>query len=658
MRQLTLFLSSLLLLVSFGASNASNVAIGNCIVIVEQNNVTNSNVVATDIGCPQDPNTAIRVKYFWLDSASFSLLNQGYTDFGIDKLVGSNPFIINTPANLSFSELIKRFGTYADSSSAFDGEFITVSTHHGGGNRKKHNTDEIDFEPGKNTRQFEIAFPPGKRPRIYDANDLIYIADPNLIKELYNSSEWPIGFHKAYRSSWGYAGFTTNTDDIQKIISSNDLRQFQEHLDDPVFPIETYYESVIWRQLKKSDIEDYYRKARQVAKEIDREGYSNFTFSMGTHKYTGDEVGNLSDQDNIYTITYQLNLRAFRNNFSVISALYYTRDHFPSDFMKLYGFMESHVGDEEFGWNFVSIPRKPYVLVAVVENIGGAGALYDLKEFRATKSISAKLRDAKSEEMGAPFSIEYIPQKFRSGDTIVLPLKIELRDYTYVGRQDVPISVEPINNPVMEAFFKKVIKFGSELNTTGFHTPLVKKQIKSFAQSEIPPTARTYLYGQSINIDSVVINGKAWPLRQFNPNRTYMVAGFEGGSCPILYFQRHGESEATKVGRILREANGEERIQTQEIFLGENVNKIVIAEEEPEVATIKSIEFYGVDEDGGENLIKKLPINKKIHAGNHLEISLSDLDDVKLKLKITGYYEPYAKILSKLNERHSAFAPN
>ncbi len=628
----------------------TNIAIGKCIVIAEQSPREGSSFVSNDIGCPQDPDKALRVSYFWLDSNSFSLLHQGYTGGGLDQLFGQRPILINTKPNRAFSILLQEFGSLIDDSSKFSGDFIQLAVE--GSQSQGENESEI----AATTHGYRHRL--GQRYRVFDALDPIFMPELDAALALSYSSSWPEGFKRAYLSSYYYNSQLPQMsyDGPLALSDVQDVIDYRDTYNDTSFASDVYLNTVLWRKFTRDDLSSYEQRLREASAALRPDHTSLLDIPMGALKREDyDFVARSLEGQDSYSETLRMKLLFSRTerSRSVQAMRHFISSNFPSDFMKVYGAPVHHVG-EVLSWSFFALPRRPYVLVAAIENIGGAGALYDMPGFVVQNSVDDSLRVDGTTEFHEEEVVEFPPSRIGSGDIVVVPLKIALRNHTLHGREDGPESAQPRSNQKLENFFSQAVAFGDKLDLTKFRTSLVsQKDLQSFAVSETPNDTPDYIFGPSLRLNSAIVDGTQWPIRDFDANKTYMIAGFEGGSCPILYVLREGDAEPTKIGRVLRDALGAENAFAEIIDLGVSVKRVTISEEEAEQSHISRIEILEFSNEQEPRVILNRPVTLTLDYGDSVSIELPPELSGHISLRITGYYEPYSELIAAEADRAS-----
>lgn len=401
----------------------------------------------------------------------------------------------------------------------------------------------------------------------------------------------------------------------------------------------------MWKNLSRDDLARYNDKletARVALLQDPDVFWSPNIPQTSTLKLTESEQRQLdqSDPDDVGKKMVALQIRKFpklARSKSVSAMLHFTSYNWPNDFLQAYGIMEHHGGSSS-GWSIVAPPRKLVLLVGVVENLGGSGAAFNLAGFSVLRSTRGDLRtlsqdvDTTAEEL--PFPLRRIGR----GDRVVLPLRIELRQNTDVSPSSE--QAERIANTLAPLPASEILSVDNESDKK------ISKTTRSFRAPEVPSVHDTYIFGPNYTIKSMMIDDREIPIRQLDPNHIAMIAGFEGGSCPVLYIRRIGFTEPVRIGTILRAARGDRSPQTAEIDLGSNAIGVIIAEEEPERLSISEIELIALSTVTQEKVHVLNHHNMVVDTGENLNIKFPRLPvNWKYVLRLTGYYETYGELM-------------
>jgi hypothetical protein len=284
--------------------------------------------------------------------------------------------------------------------------------------------------------------------------------------------------------------------------------------------------------------------------------------------------------------------------------------------------------------------------VAVVENLGGTGATFSLSGFNVRVSPRADLRRDSDEPAGELVTLPFAFQTIGRGDRVVIPLHLELRANRVLGGIQ-PWDISPSNanaDRISRAF---VGLRDDQILKASLDRVEMKKLKRAFLPIQQPSVTRTYVYGRRYTLESMTVENRIIPIRRLDPSAVAMVAGIEGGSCPILYVKRRDSSEVLRMGTILRTAHGRHANQTQEIKLAEDVTGFTIAEEEPERTVLTQIVLVEIASSGVEKEVLRRLSPVAIESGEELAVDFPPAPvGSRYVLRVTGYYQTYGELLS------------
>lgn len=595
----------------------SQIVIGDCNVVFENVQITGGTIETSQIeGCRQDPKKTLRIGYFWLDAVSFSFLMSGHNYGAIRELVGARPIIVKNDVFTAAEDLVNKFGSRIDKSS-FYAERFKVEV-----NRDNPYQDNYTYFD-----KLDPSLLSGVR--IYDGNDPIYMPDLESARHISTDLEWPNKYKKYLTSP------RMGDDDKLPVYTGAS----------PITADELYGRLILWRHVNRSELQNYQNLLLQTRSEIIKSGSSLPHLPYVAHMYVDPSDYEL-EQPSESNEEYEENLTQHQiqkipnlaKNKALSSMLYITREGWPEDFLQAIGYFDGH--GEIGSWTVLAPPRKMFILIALIENMGGAGATYTLKGFNIQHSGETKLRSA-PENMKPDF-VQFTITAVGQGDKIILPLQIEFRKNSNVGVG------EAIDDLSARLNSKEEIEtsIASLPDTTILQTTdgSIQKTKVAFLGMETPRISRSYIYGPSASLESLVIDDLVLPARQYNPNGLYMVSGYEGGSCPVLYVRRGGQAEPIKIGKILHTANGAGRSTTQIIPLGSGIESVFIAESEPERAVIKGAALISIDPSGQKTSSNLLENPIILEWGDQVKFDIGSARNSDHFLEVEGYYERYEDV--------------
>jgi hypothetical protein len=173
---------------------------------------------------------------------------------------------------------------------------------------------------------------------------------------------------------------------------------------------------------------------------------------------------------------------------------------------------------------------------------------------------------------------------------------------------------------------------------------------------------QTYYVGKFVDVQEVVFKtGKGdltpWKVRRFQPNNLIARGAFEGGSCPVLFYEAASTGALKKIGHVLIDAVTRPRQQTVRIPIREEASTFLISEMEPETSYIDQAYCELIDETGQHFFVRP----ERAGPILHLDTSFARVrqgETLKLQFKIpnhlrkvrtryfviSGYYVPDALI--------------
>jgi hypothetical protein len=234
------------------------------------------------------------------------------------------------------------------------------------------------------------------------------------------------------------------------------------------------------------------------------------------------------------------------------------------------------------------------------------------------------------------------------GEALLLPVRLSMKyddaDSQFLENLSSEPGTLPSNLPdpvelsVFENKAEQVVRIG---NTT----------LLQCAQKPKPQVdrSREYIFGPSIQLESVVINGTPVPIRSFDPKSIVIRSGVPMGSCPYAFAYSRKENRWLPLGHILYGVNSKAKESTDAKILKSFDGRIRMREMEPETSFIDSMQ---VDvECSGSKASTVLPNNDLVKRRDGRYLELRQGDDViiqfdaaapsgcKATLRTTGYYQ-------------------
>jgi hypothetical protein len=203
----------------------------------------------------------------------------------------------------------------------------------------------------------------------------------------------------------------------------------------------------------------------------------------------------------------------------------------------------------------------------------------------------------------------------------------------------------------------------------------IRKRRSAFGPPELPAQTEfafgqeIYLRGLMLAKESISLGEPSFDLLTLtnedglenfeeSPELELMQNDTGGVSCPILYSFVDGEW--VNHGKVIDNANGANNDQTSIVSVNPKARRFRIAEEEPEVTTVKQVRLNLTLRDGRTATILPQPINSQSGATSFKVPAFSKVDlefsvpaefpaeeIVKSQISISGYYERYLVLSSR-----------
>jgi hypothetical protein len=582
----------------------SNLAIGNC-------NVQLINSTAQSITvCPTAPNVskAISVSYYWLDSSSASFLLANRIDARLASILGTEPFVLKTPAYDAFKELVDQFGSRIPDSN-FRGDHYSINIVNQDGK-----TTELVKRPFSTLRSGA-----GASVKLYDAERPVYWPDLAAAKQMLMSPNFPTGYQHYFREMTGMGVYGDVDEIMNRRPTSDSQRKELENL--------IAYATSHWRKIDGAELARYSDDLREFAAEALRGNLIS--------------IGPVSDNERgiFENPSLQLNqLVSIASQKSIRAMQFVARDGLPEEFLRVEGAYEGEHTDP--AWATVVHPPSLFLRIAVIENIAPTPANYPLASFSGSISAPRGLRAIQAHEQSDALTIPFPPGILAYQKRIVIPLSLEFRSDSQPNAED---------ERTGRAFMQKALALLPG-NTVRFPSPLgVSAAVKAKRLFDGPVYETRhpdFLYGPRIELSSALIDGKDFPIRAPLERGVYTVAGFDGGSCPVLYVKQKGLEELTKIGVVLRDSSGKDAKATITVNLPRDISAVVISEEEPEITYLNRLEVWAAKKNGEFVEVAKIQNHVVFRDGRFVSLNIPDTDNVDhYELIVEGYYQTYTSLL-------------
>lgn len=383
-----------------------------------------------------------------------------------------------------------------------------------------------------------------------------------------------------------------------------------------------------------------------------------------------------SDYFSFRRFSSRRDLEAFKSSTLQQFYLHLTKDYFPPDFaiVDLKTTIEEGCQLPERVWQTNFTGPLLRLNVAIIENVSSEPV--SVGRFILTESRSERLR-ARNEVKSSLASQTpdkkdlFPPGILKPGESLVIPIELSLKaegvpvlEPTEVSRPVPPQKyTEALDRLRVEGGLKIRIEYEEE-NRRKKATPIVNaesiERIMSRGKPDQSPSE--YLYGPSIQVESVEINKVGYLMRRFNPANLFIISGLdeegqvielEAGSCPYVYTYSVDKRSWVKEGVILYGRNSKLRESFDELLLDRFDGRILIREEDPETSFLDSIKIRAIDRSGREFVLQSNQGKLNFTDGQYVELRQGDELIInfdlpesfvaqKYVLEASGYYEPYA----------------
>lgn len=581
-------------------SPGATIVVGDCTVTSRTRSLDGATVTGTDVNCRKAPGAAIRATYYWLNPHAASFLVNGVFAPALDKVIGKQPTILRTATFTEYLELLSRFGTSLSDTYYTDGRVTTTLVK---GHPNEVTPREIWGSYGLNQPAAALA---GRK--VLHWPDTIFLPDLPALTQVKYDSTWPAAYKTAFLS--------------EKVFNGDPL-----------------HSTLIWRGLTPDDLDDYLGKLRAY-----RRDFMPKAKLMGLAAATQVDLVLRSKHGNISAL---IDEELWKNNamLAVAGMKHMGAGAWPENWLTAVGQFDLGSPHLAFtGWQLTATVRQPYLQVLVLEHVGATNDPYKISAVNMLRSREVVLRPFE-EVNGVPESLPFAPALLASGESIVVPLAIELRDATD-NTYALPVRPEPLGSAVET----KLRKLSPRDMVTGRRSDdfesLAPKRADSFTAAidrrVEAARSRRYLFGSSYTPVDIEIEGQKLPIRPADRNNISMTASLEKGSCPILYVIDNKNQVRRRLGPIIVEAVGKKRMMSQEVPLTATVTEVQISEEEFEVSTLEEVSLIETDRSGRERHLWKNREPVVLELGQRLRIPVSRAPGTQVRLRVRGYYDPYS----------------
>lgn len=316
-------------------------------------------------------------------------------------------------------------------------------------------------------------------------------------------------------------------------------------------------------------------------------------------------------------------------------------------------------------------PRPLVLDVAVIENASAAPTnVLDVVGFKSAESGIRRAAAGPASDQAAPLSQAAVT--IAPNGRLVVPLRISFLDPVAPWRTprrtaEAKAMYQSIQSQPPQSFARSVV--GTDRPQT-----VIRKKRANFSSPQLPEDAEfvfgpeIFLRGLMLAKNSIVLGQPSFDLLTLDQSNlenyqedpiVQLTQNIEpGGSCPILYSFVDGEW--VKHGKVIHEANGPDNVHTSVVPVDPAARKFRIAEEEPEIATIKQVnlrlglrngrQITLAPEPGSHGSSRsdfKVPAYTKVDLEFVLPTEHAPEDVVSSEIAISGFYQRYSSVAAR-----------
>jgi hypothetical protein len=141
-----------------------------------------------------------------------------------------------------------------------------------------------------------------------------------------------------------------------------------------------------------------------------------------------------------------------------------------------------------------------------------------------------------------------------------------------------------------------------------------------------------FIYGPSIGLDSVDVDGPKYAIEPFDPMNIAYFSGSAEGSCPFLYCRRARDGRWLKEGTILTGRSSKERAGTTTLEVRNFDGVVRVSEEEEETSYVDQLFIRGVSSTGETVIVT--PANDLLTDKDHRYLILKRGETTEVNFRI------------------------
>jgi hypothetical protein len=309
--------------------------------------------------------------------------------------------------------------------------------------------------------------------------------------------------------------------------------------------------------------------------------------------------------------------------------------------------------------------------VAIVEN--GSPETIRIKDIIGAMDTTAELRASTGQvDAAGPLHVGEI--QVPPGGRLTIPLRI-----TFLGgaTEEATSDAQKMYQQITSRSPNAMITLTNKQATPWF---TYRKRASSFKPPELPES-KDYQFGPQLHLRGFLIENQDLQIDHTAPNlitlngnealKDARITGDKqadvvlslhennglGGSCPILYVWNEATAEWVNLGKVIHEANGEDHEATSMVSVTSDARRFRLAEQEPEVASIREAQLILTLRDGrrvsiepdqskGATFPRKIPAYTSTSFTYSVPQAYIEAGITRAELAVTGFYNRNSAILA------------
>lgn len=444
----------------------------------------------------------------------------------------------------------------------------------------------------------------------------LFVPDVNAATTVFSSLDWPRDYNFYYPAWRSYAGDWTN------VRETAGRRIDEDSLIEP---------PVIWRYLTVEDLDHYPDRYVHFTRLI---GERHFSRLAWTGRYASHDIA-----------------EGRQLNFSYVDSIrYLSRNGLPPNFMLVTGHAAPHGG-----WTFSASVRDLEIVIAVFENLGprpvrvGSAVVKEIAQ--NTLRLPERTRELLQHSQRTEFLL-YAPEILEPREKIIVPIRMQLGD-DRGWRADDTREYKGQRGETVRFLLNKLANRGQSVIRVGSTGHLLfQKRAGSFRQEQSPEYPERFDYGPSWAVESINLDGKPQNVRSFDETNFLLYAGFEKGSCPVVFTFQPDTGLWFNEGEVLVKASSPAKRRSEYITLERFQGTVAIREIEDEIAFIDEVALVVGEYKGSsqrfrseESELKRTDdVGVVLRKGDSLTLQFPvterDWASENVRLFLSGFYVP------------------